>query len=251
MIKRKLTLFLLIALAWTTGVAVIGILNMPTAVLPYAFAHVPRFVFQVFVLWVLCPATIALVLVIGPVAALGRFGAFFSKLINRGREVPPDRETWATRVVVVTTLFMAFGQAWPTLALVLYWRRGQLPWVAEAMRGPHYAGLPDPHHLSLRLWLVAGGVLVAWFGNGLPKLLSPFRGGTEPYDWGKMIRACGWSMTLGGLAAIACALLVPDLHTSLTASAAILVTAFAACLPIWAAYRFRGGDSGVAPPEGM
>jgi len=251
MIKRKLTLFLVALLAWSTAMAVFGAVNMPQGVLPFALAHVPGFVYQVFVIWLLIPASILLVLVIGPVAALGPFGAFFNRLINRGREVPPDREKWATRVLVVAGLFMALGQAWQTLGLVLLWHKRQLPWVAQAMHGPHVYGIPDPHHLILRLWPAAAGMLIAWLGNGLPKLLTPFRGGPEPYDWGKMMRACGWALTLGGFAATPASLIISDLRVALLASAAILVTSLVATLLIWAVFRFGGGHTGVAPPEGM
>jgi hypothetical protein len=143
---------------------------------------------------------------------------------------------------------MRVGQAWQTAALLMLWHRRQLPWVAEAVRGPHYLGLPDPHHLIPRLWTATGGVLVAWLGNSLPKLVTPFRGGPEPYDWSRMSRARGWVTALGGLAAVACSLLIADLRTALSTSATLIVLSGCAPIVIWAAYRFGGGHPGVAPP---
>ena len=248
MIKRGFTWFLLALFVWMAAVAVAGVANMPPKVLPYALAHAPGFVVQIFVIWLLVPALILFFLVAGPVPELGRFGPFFRRL-TKGCAIPPDRERWMKRMLVVLGLFMAFGQAWQTLALVLLWHKRQLPWVVQTMYGPHFWSLPDPHHLIPRLWPAAGGLLVAWFGNGLPKLLTPFRGGREPYDWGAMTRACGWVMTLGGLAGVMCSLLIADLHTAVLANAVILATSVLAPLVSWAIYRLGGARPNAIPPD--
>ncbi len=247
MIRRRFTWFLLVLFAWTAVVAVVGAANMPRKVLPYALAHAPGFVVQIFVIWLLVPALMLFFLVAGPVPELGRFAGFFRRL-KKGREVPPDRETWMKRMLVVLGLFMAFGQGWQTLALVLLWHKRQLPWVAQAMHGPHFGGLPDPHHLIPRLWPAAAGLLIAWFGNGLPKLLTPFRGGREPYDWGGMTRASGWAMTLSGFAIVACSLFIPDARIAAAATVTVGVTSALVPLVSWAIYRI-GGSPNAIPPD--
>jgi hypothetical protein len=242
MSRRRQMLFLGAVLAWTTAVAALGYLDAPSGVWRYAAARAPGFISLIVVIWVVVPATLLLALVLLPVSG------HLNRLFYGGHSIPADREKWQTLTLVVTSLFMAFGQAWQTAALLLLWHKRQLPWVAEAMRGPHSWGFPDPHQLIPRLWVAAGGVLIAWVGNGLPKLLTPFRGGREPYDWSRMMRTCGWAMTLGGLAAMTCSLLVADLRTALVAGGALVVTSALAPALIWAAYRF-GGHTGVAPPE--
>ncbi len=243
---RKFTMFLIVALAWTTAVALLGFANMPKTVLPYAQAHAPSFIYVLMDVWGLIPLAILL-------ALLGRtsFGAALLRRLRRGRDVPPDREKWGIRVGSVAVIFMAVGQGLFTLALVLLWHKHQLPWVAQALRGPHWAGLPDPSHLLPRLWLAAGGALLAWVGNGLPKLLSPFRGAPEPYDWNKMMRTFGWVMTLCGLVGAACGLFVADLRAAVLAGAAFMMAPAVAVFPIRAIYRFSGGQSGAAPPKGL
>jgi hypothetical protein len=244
MTQRRLRLFLLGVLAWTTVVSVAGLASTPKGLIPYVLAHAPGFVVQIAVLWLLVPAVILLALLGVPD---GPVGGFVNRVFNRGRPTPPDRPRWMARTVPVVVLFAAFGQAWQTVALVLYWHRRQLPWVAQAMQAPHWGAIPDPHHLIPRLWPAVAGLLVAWFGNGLPKLLSPFRGGAEPYDWSKMIRACGWAMTLGGLGAVACSLLVPDWRDAVAAETAVLLVGCLSVAPIWALYRLLGHRD-VAPP---
>jgi len=243
MTKPKFFAFLIALLMWTVGVALFGFFNMPKTVLPYAEAHAPGFVFLIADVWGLVPLGILFFIL-----ALTPTGRALQRWASGDREVPPDRVPWGTRVGMVATLFMTFGQAWITAALVLQWHRRDLPWVAQAMRGPHWAGLPDPHHLIPRFWVAAGGLLLAWVGNSLPKLLSPFRGGQEPYDWGKMMRTCGWVMTVCGLVTVACSLFVADLRAAMLISAAILMAPAVAILPIWAIYRL-GGQPSAAPPR--
>ena len=245
MTYRRLTPFLFVMLAWTMAVALAGMLNMPRGLLPYVLRRSPGFALQIGVIWGLVPASILLAIV--AVVARRPLEAFLKRL--GGREPPADREAWGAWTGLVTVLFMTFGQAWQTAALVLLWRRDQLPGVAATLLGPHWGALPDPNHMIPRLWIAAGGVLVIWVGNGLPKLLTPFRGGHEPYDWGKMMRACGWAMTLGGLAAAGCSLLIPDVRTALLVAGALVVTSVGAPLLIWAIYRLSAGHGGLAPPE--
>jgi hypothetical protein len=246
--RRKITLFVAVLLAWTIAVALVGVLNLPKGVWPYAQAHAPGFVWQVYSIWGLVPATLLVVLVtqLKPVRDLAM------RRFNGGRASPPDREKWEARTITVLGLFMAFGQAWQTAALVLLWRRRELPGLAEALRqGPHWAGLPDPHHWIARGWLFFAGVVFAWFGNSLPKLMTPFRGGGEPYDWTQMMRACGWTMTLGSLVAAACALLIPELRAAQQTSGAIfMLSLWIAPVVIWLGYKFGGGRPTVAPPAG-
>ena len=247
MSKRQSLLFVAVIVAWTVAIAVLGVTNVPRGLIAYAFDHLQWFLFQAAVLWVLVPLAFVLVFALLLLREIPRVRDFLHRLTYGGRGVPPDREAWASRVLVVASLFTAVGQTWQTVAMVLYWHRHQLSWVADAVRGPHVWGLPDPHQLILRGWLVIAGVVFARFGNRLPKLVTPFRGGSEPYDWSKMIRTCGWVITLGGLGGAACSMLIPDLPTAVVAGGTIIVGSLTAAVPIWAVYRLSGNQSGVAP----
>jgi len=240
--RRFIIVFMTVITAWTIAVAVAGALNVPHGMLlvRYAFGHWPWFVFQIFVLWVLVPTALLLVLMFLLLKQISRVDAFFKRLTYGTRETPPDREAWAYRLLIVASLFAAIGQTWQTIAMSLYWHRSQLPWVAEAVHGPHVWGLPDPHQIILRGWLALAGALFARVGNGLPKLLTPFRGGNEPYDWSKMIRVCGWVVTVGGILGATAGLLIPDLQTAALTGSAVLVASLAAMVPIWAGYRLSG-----------
>jgi hypothetical protein len=239
MTSSKIVVFLTAALAWSVAVAALGAASLPRGGWPYVLAHAPRYA-QLGVLWVLIPVTFVLLLM-GRVEPLA---GFLRRVLQRGRPVPSDRRRWSDRIAVVLGGFMAAVQTIQTVGLVLFWR---FPAYAAAVkRGPHLYGIPNPHHWLTTLPCVAVSLLVAWMGNGLPKLQSPFKGAPEPYDWSKMIRDCGRVMTLGGLAGAASAAFLP-FPLGFWAGAAILLATMIVPGLIWAAYRIVGGPTRLKP----
>ena len=123
-----------------------------------------------------------------------------------------------------------------------------LAWTpAEAASGG--LGLPadvDPRHGLLRLTLGLAGVLVAALGAGLPRLLARFRKPPERYDWPRTIRACGWTLTLGGLLGALCGLLDPRPPVAGVGAVTLFLSAAVAAVLIWARARFGASAS---PPN--
>jgi hypothetical protein len=221
---------------------------MPKSVVPYALAHAPGNLWFLGYLWGLIPIIFVIVLVVGPADAAGSVGAFFRRLIQRGRPVPPDRRRWSERLLTVCGVVITLAQTFQTIGLVLYWRRGELPAVAAAVNGgPHFFGYPDPHHWLIRVPYIAGALLLAWFGNGLPKLLNPFKGEAEPYDWGRMMRDCGRVIALGSLIDLACLVFLPFTLGVFT-GVSVLAASFLVAGLIWAAYRIGRRPPGLTPP---
>jgi hypothetical protein len=234
------TTFTRICAVWTTAVAAIGAASLPAKGWPYVLSH-PALGAILGELWLLIPLTAITLAVAGSGGPLEPF-----LLSLRKRPLQPDRRAWAERLTVVLLLDMIVFQTLETGGLALDWR---VPAYAAAVRGgPHMFGLPDPGHWVYRSQFAVAGLVFAWFGNGLPKLLSPYRGGREPYDWGQMMRLCGWSIMLGGLGEAVCAVLIPDFRATFLAAPACLAAGFAACLPIWLVYRLGGRPTGAAPP---
>jgi hypothetical protein len=65
------------------------------------------------------------------------------------------------------------------------------------------------------------GLGLAIWGNYLPKLLSPWAVGDEPFDWQRVHRFGGWIASLGGAAVVVVALLFPLEATGVASSAII------------------------------
>jgi hypothetical protein len=97
--------------------------------------------------------------------------------------------------------FHRYVIAW--VGLMLAFRAGvRLAVAAEWMHGDW---IPTVRRVSG----VMGGGGLALAGNYLPKLLSPWRVGTEPFDWQSVHRFGGWLLMLGGLAMVAASLVLP------------------------------------------
>ena len=73
---------------------------------------------------------------------------------------------------------------------------------------------------------ILGGILLAVWGNYLPKLLSPWHREEQPFDWQRVHRFVGWLAMLSGLgvATVWLALPIPDANRT----AAALFLSFAA-----------------------
>ncbi len=239
MIKRKITAFIIAGLVWTSAVALGGAASLPRRGWPYVLTH-PSWYLPLGELWVLIPLVFAILFVAGPAGLLEDF-------FNRLRKGPlqPDRRPWAERLTVFFGLYMAAIQTFETVGLALYWR---VPAYAAAVNaGPHLFGLPDPGHWLERFPCIAVGLLVAWWGNSLPKLLSPFKGEAEPYNWSRMIRDCGWVLTLGGLASAVCVIVLSFPRGYYAGSAVLLASLLIGGL-IWAVHRIAGRPDHQTPP---
>lgn len=68
---------------------------------------------------------------------------------------------------------------------------------------------PSAAQTSMRLSGLSVGVGLILFGNYLPKFSSPWTLGTEPFDWQRVHRFCGWVCLSGGTAVTAAWLLLP------------------------------------------
>jgi len=76
--------------------------------------------------------------------------------------------------------------------------------------GASHAFLFDPNFIITRTSVAAGGLFLLWFGNQLPKQLSPTatsdeRGQANRRTW----RLGGWLAVVGGLGVVACAFISP------------------------------------------
>lgn len=103
---------------------------------------------------------------------------------GQGGEKGPERQTilvWHRTVIAVTGLLLAlsFGAR---LALDAGFLNPQWEPIAVRARG------------------VLFGVVLAVWGNFLPKLLSPWSPRDEPFDWQGVHRFCGWAAALSGTA---------------------------------------------------
>jgi uncharacterized membrane protein len=72
---------------------------------------------------------------------------------------------------------------------------------------------------------VASGLLLAAWGNYLPKLLSPWNQEDEPFDWQRVHRFAGWLATIGGLAVAVIWLALP-VERAAAVSRVVLLTVF-------------------------
>jgi hypothetical protein len=80
----------------------------------------------------------------------------------------------------------------------------------------------DARIVAWRLSGVLFGVLCVVWGNYLPKLVSPWRSGEEPFDWQGVHQFAGRVAMLAGAAVIACWMALP-VHTAGRASRLILL----------------------------
>jgi hypothetical protein len=71
---------------------------------------------------------------------------------------------------------------------------------------------------------IAGGLMLAVWGNFLPKLLSPWPTEDEPFDWQGVHRVVGWLASLGGVT-VALVWLVLPIDRAVSTSSAIVIVA--------------------------
>ena len=93
--------------------------------------------------------------------------------------------------------------------------------------------------IAPRISGVIFGIGVVLWGNYLPKLLSPWSLGEEPFDWQRVHRFVGWVASLGGFALVMVWLALP-LEGARSAALGIVVTVGVLVvgrkLMSWAAY---------------
>ncbi len=63
--------------------------------------------------------------------------------------------------------------------------------------------------IAQRVTAVIFGVLMVLWGNYLPKQLSPWSVGDEPFDWQRVHRFAGWVVSLGGIGMVIAWLVLP------------------------------------------
>jgi hypothetical protein len=85
---------------------------------------------------------------------------------------------------------------------------------------------------------ILGGILLAIWGNYLPKLLSPWRREEQPFDWQRVHRFVGWLAMLSGLgvAAVWLALPIPEANRTTV----VVFLAFAALAVLRKLYSLVG-----------
>jgi len=154
------------------------------------------------------------------------------------------------RLLPVLAPYMIVGQALLTVALLAYWNPGLKHLLGGDPHDPHFLGVADPHGVFWRIWIVRGGTLFMWFGSGLPKLMTIFKGvRPEPYDWSKMVRTRGWVWVLGGAGLTACAIFMP--LTRVACATAVVMIAAAMILSsaaVWLTFKFGGRSTRLTPP---
>jgi hypothetical protein len=68
---------------------------------------------------------------------------------------------------------------------------------------------PDWVPVARRGLNVVAGVLMAVWGNYLPKLMSPWEPEEEPFDWQRVHRFVGWAFTISGAGVVLAWLTLP------------------------------------------
>lgn len=98
---------------------------------------------------------------------------------------------------------------------------------AAALKFAWHGGLIDTD-TETRLFGGGMGLVVAYYGNVVPKQLKPSRGAAADGRWQRVARVSGWSFTLAGLAYAALSLLKPfpsaDLAAMACVGAAVAIT---------------------------
>ena len=79
--------------------------------------------------------------------------------------------------------------------------------------------------IARRITAVMFGTGMVVWGNYLPKQLSPWNAGDEPFDWQRVHRFAGWMVSLGGIAVMIVWLVLPVSEARL-ATLGIIATSF-------------------------
>ena len=241
--SRKAAIFTAAACAAALSIAALGALNTPAYAWAWMIARRSSTLIIAADAWGLTPVTLGLALLLNP------FGA----RLNRRLPVVPERQVWADRVVYVIGLYMITAQLLLTLGLVAYWNPALKHLLGGDPHAPQFLGLADPNHLITRAWLIGGGTLCIWFGNGIPKFLiavqsarqepgEPRRGQLKPADWNRKVRARGWIWVLGGAALALCAAFMPMTEAYRVAVIMILAAMILASIAIRLTSKL-GGDA--------
>jgi hypothetical protein len=107
---------------------------------------------------------------------------------------------------------------------------------------------PSAAPTGVRLSWLAVGVGLMLFGNYLPKFPSPWMLGTEPFDWQRVHRFCGWVFLSAGAAITAAWLLLPFSSAGEVGEAVLVGTAVLAVGRKFFSLATRG--RGSLPSEG-
>ena len=140
-----------------------------------------------------------------------------------GWSVTPDQlGRWALKALVVPVLWGILelahmnrrGREW---VAIVNWHRLCIAWVSLMLAltiAVHLLVVTDVVDVA---WapvirrirgVVFGASLMIW-GNYLPKLLSPWASADQPFDWQRVHRFVGWTVSIGGFAVILGWLLLP------------------------------------------
>jgi len=212
MIERNTLVFsalMALLLSATSGAVILA--QWPPHGWATAFAHAPGLTRAYLFYWLTYP-----VLYVSFLLAV-----LIALFVNKGTPVAPGLQQLVTAGLVgsgvVSTLIEAVR-----LAGLFVSHAQRTAFVARG--GASHAFLFDPHFIITRIGIVAGGLFLLWFGNQLPKQLSPTatadeRGQANRRTW----RLGGWLAVVAGLCVVACAFVSP-IRRSLEIDGAIGVT---------------------------
>jgi hypothetical protein len=237
MLGRKATMFLAAMFAVTLVISIVGLANVRPGAWKYVIRYQQEWTF-VLTAWIYPPLALGFALLLNP------FARYFYKL----RAVPEDHRRWGGRVISVAAVLCVGVQLLRTASVFAYWYREAHPLAAHPAAGS-FLGLPDPDHLIGRGVMAAGGVMLAWAGNGMAKLLPSPLDRPERYDRGKAYRLNGWVMVLFGVAAVLCAFL---LTYPIPAAVGVLLseTAMVAVMLVVWLYLRSGDHPARTAPDG-
>jgi hypothetical protein len=163
-----------------------------------AFAHAPRLTRAYLLYWLTYPVLYLSILLATLIGAL---------FVSRGTSTAPGLQRLMTAglagIGVVSTLIQAVR-----LVGLFVSRAQRTAFIAGG--GAGHAFVFDPNFIITRISVAAGGLFLLWFGNQMPKQLSPTasadeRGQANRRTW----RLGGWLAVVGGLGVVACAFVSP------------------------------------------
>lgn len=125
-------------------------------------------------------------------------------------------------------------QVWKDLRPGILWAGGLIALALAASLARRYGYLDQES--VLRLVIGANGLMIAWFGNRMPKAVAPSACARQ------VTRFAGWSLVLSGLVYAALWVLAP-IDTAITFGTIVLLAGMAATLGYCLRLRARAGAS--------